>query len=160
MGVYNLRGLYTQRVKKIVNFFVYVMVQDPPTRKSYSHDSESHSKITLAPRKWGSRMVKNWCLYSDLSFQQILMILVSKFSYSCVVSRTIIKKYKKWLKRVKNFQKTKFRTSIAFYPSFQGILVSKYLYCWVIYRKIIKKWKKDQKGQKGLKIKGTVWLQK
>ena len=112
----------------------------PRTRKSYSHDSESHSKITPAPRKWGSRMVKNWCLYSDLSFQRILMILVSKFSYSCVVSRTIIKKLKLF-KRVKNDQKPNFGTSIAFYLSFQPILmilVSKCLYSWVVSRKIIK----------------------
>ena len=62
-----------------------------PTRKSYSHDSGSHSKITPAPRKWGCGMLKNWCPYPDLSFQLILMTLVSKFLYSCLVSRTIIK---------------------------------------------------------------------
>ena len=61
---------------------------------------------------------------------------------------------------VKNEQKNKFGTSIAFYPSFQAILVSKYLYWWVVYRKIIKKWKKNQKGQKWPEIMGTVWLLK
>ena len=85
------------------------------------------------------------------------MILVSKLLYSCVVSRTITKKIK-IVKKGQNDQKTKFRTSIAFYPSFQAILVSKYLNWWVVYRIIIKKWKKDQKGQKLPKIKGTVCL--
>ena len=132
------------------------MVQDPPTRKSYSHDSGSHSKITPTPRKWGCASLKNWCPYPDLSSQPILMILVSKFLYSYLVSITIIKMLKIMDQKGQNDQKTKFRTSIAFYPSFQASLVSKYLYWWVVYRKIIKKWKKDQKGQKWPKIKGTV----
>ena len=69
------------------------------------------------------------------------------FVFMCSFKNNNNKKLK-WFKRVKNDQKTKFRTSIAFYPSFQVILVSKYLYWWVVYRKIIIKWKKDQKGKK------------
>ena len=89
-----------------LNFFNMLWSKTPPTRKSYSHDSGSHSKITPAPRKWGCGMLKNWCPYPDLSFQSILMILVSKFLYSCLVSRTIIKmekmdkKGQKWPKNL------------------------------------------------------------
>ena len=127
---------------------------------NHSHASKTISKGTVSYRKWGVTLEKNWCPYPDLSSQLILMILVSNFLYSYLVSITIIKMLKIMDQKGQNDQKTKFRTSIAFYPSFQASLVSKYLYWWVVYRKIIKKWKKDQKGQKWPKIKGTVWLLK
>ena len=92
----------------------------PSIRKSYSQASGSHSKITPAPRKWGCRMFKNGCPYSDLSLQPILMILVSKFLHSCLVYRTILKIEKLWIKRVKNDQKTKYGTSIPFLPQFSS----------------------------------------
>ena len=115
----------------------------PPTRKSYSHDSESHSKITPAPKKWGSRMVKNGCLYSDLSFQRVLMILVSKFLYSYVVSKTIIKKINMlWSKTPPPYPDLNFQPILI-------ILVSKFLYSCLVSITIIKMLKMiDQKGQK------------
>jgi len=56
-----------------------------------------------------------------LSIQAILIILVSKHLYWWVVYRKTIKSEKKWIKQVKNDQKTNFGAFIAFLCQFSSV---------------------------------------